>query len=447
MKTGRCQPRFNIDPRLDSQNTLFRAFQGLTLHSDWAGDVPESTMAFQLASKNASMDEIFECAQVHFPLLCALTVEGGHCKHPPKIEYFRDEEFTNPSPSPNLTYSGNGFDRKSAAFSIPGSYIPIGQPTPRLFINQPYNSCFPPPCRPGYPINQTYSYLPPPRRPYKKSQLSALPDTTTLILKGAWNIIRSSRDFSTLTSALPSLREFHCTFHKPKTGAYMAICESLKSGFPPTITNLNLCLEGLYTKNASSLKKWQKLYPQYHICRNLGAITPQLECLTYTGRVCGALFSTAVKAVGQSSGSCSRLRAIDIVVNNVCREPCTYNDGTGIHNWSFIQAFEALVLQAVRSLHTYTALKNIRIRFVDLDSPAPLLNPMFHLEGGKAWGFWSEEILRVLKEARPEVNFGRLPRDLGKDVWTSPQGEFDGTGKFRSTSVEYYKAMAQVGGF
>ena len=435
MRAGRCQPRFTIEPRPDSQTSLFRAFQGLALQSDWAGEVSEPTTAFQPASKNATMDEIFGCAQALFPLLCAVTVEGGHCKRPPKVQYFREEERTDPSPNPFLRHSIVPFlekeiEPKSIAPSIPNIYPATGQSQPRLPIHQISNSFSSPPCK-----------------SQRKAQLPDLPNTTTLVLKGAWNIIRSSTDFSTLASAIPSLREFHCTYHKPKTGAYIAICDSLKADIPPTITNLNLCLEGLYTKSSSSLKKWRKLYPEYHICRSLGTITPQLESLAYTGRVCGALFSTAVKALEQARGSCNRLKSIDIVVSNVCRESGTNNDGTGIHNWPFIQAFEALVLQAVRSLHKYTALKHIRIRFVDLDSPAPLLNPSFHLEGDKAWGFWSDEILRVLQEARPQVAFGRSSSSPRGDSWTVLQDDFLGTGKYRSTSVEYYKAMAQAGGF
>ena len=434
MRTGRCQPRFTMEPRPDSQTLLFRAFQGLALQSDWAGEVSEPTTAFQPASKNATMDEIFGHAQALFPLLCAVTVEGGHCKRPPKVQYFREEEHTGPTYNPFLKrfiipFPEKGIGSKSVTLSFPNIYPATGQSQPWQPTHQEYNPFYPTACV-----------------PHRRAQLPILPDTTTLVLKGAWNIIRSSTDFSTLASALPSLREFHCTYHKPKTGAYIAICDSLNADFPPTITNLNLCLEGLYTKSSSSLKKWRKLYPEYHICRSLGAIAPQLESLAYTGRVCGALFSTAVKAVDQARGGCNRLKSIDIVVSNVCREPGTNNDGTGIHNWPFIQAFEALVLQAVRSLYTYPALKHIRIRFVDLDSPAPLLNPTFHLEGDKAWGFWSDEILRVLHEARPQVAFGRFPSSPHEDSWTVLQDDFLGTGKFRSTSVEYYKAMAQAGG-
>lgn len=145
---------------------------------------------------------------------------------------------------------------------------------------------------------------------------------------------------------------------------------------------------------------------------------------------------------------CTRLRTIDIVVNNVCREHGAHNDGTGIHNWPFIQAFELLVLKAVRSLQAYTKITNMRIRFIDLDSPAPLLNPMFHLEGGRAWGLWNEEILGALREARPQVRFG-----VSSNALVDEEAELldrhmavSGLGRYRCMTSDYYRAMAHGGG-
>lgn len=289
--------------------------------------------------------------------------------------------------------------------------------------------------------------LAPPASKIRLPHLPILPSTKTLILKGAWNLIRSVSDFDILSSALPSIREFHCTYHKPKTDAYIAMSDSLRH-FPSTITHLNLCLEGLYTKNGSSLQKWRKLYPKYHICRNIGAIAPQLESLTYTGRVCSTLFSSATEAAEKTRESYTRLKIIDIVVNNVCREHGAHNDGTGIHNWPFVQAFEILVLKAVRSLQTYTKVSNMRIRFIDLDSPAPLLNPVFHLEGDRAWGLWSEEILGALREARPQVRFGVSSTALVEEEadLLDRRMAVSGLGRYRCMTSDYYRAMAYAGG-
>lgn len=430
MRTGQSRLRSAADQQPDGELSLFHAFQGLAINSYRTEDGQPAPTAFQLASKNATMDEIFGCAQAVFPYLCALTVEGGHCKRPPKVRYFREaniiDAFQNPR-SVVATPSGGGtIDSRIITPSMP-TFLPEN-----LQFNLPI-------------LHQPQPFSPPLFQQTLESQLPPISSTTTLILKGAWNMVRSSADFSILATALPSIREFHCTYHKPKTGAYRAICDSLAYDFPPTVTSLNLCLEGLYTKNASSLKKWRKLYPTHHICRNLGAVAPQLESLTYTGRVCGAIFSSAIKAAEQTRGSCTRLKSIDIVVNNVCRDSATNNDGTGMYNYAFIQGFEALVVQGVRMLQTYTYVKNMRIRFIDLDSPAPQLNPTFHLEGNRAWGLWSEEILSLLREARPDVRFLGWPGKLidgGEEVL-----ERDATGLKRSVGVEYYKAMAQAGSF
>lgn len=430
MRPGQTQQRLLVDPQSDGHFSLFHAFQGLAINANRTEDGQPAPTAFQLASKNATMDEVFGYAQVLFPYLCALTIEGGHCKRPPKVRYFREANTINA-----LQNLRSGVAMPSLVKTIESRIV-----TPSMPTCQQENVQFKLPI-----IHQPQPFAPHFMQQIIEPQLPQLSNSKTLILKGAWNMIRSSADFSTFATALPSLREFHCTYHKPKTGAYRAICDSLACGFPPTVTSLNLCLEGLYTKNASSLKKWRKLYPTHHICRNLGAVAPQLESLTYTGRVCGAIFSSAIKAAEQTRGSCTRLKSIDIVVNNVCRDPTTNNDGTGMYNLAFIQGFEALVVQGVRALQTYTSVKNMRIRFIDLDSPAPQLNPMFHLEGNRAWGLWSEEILSLLKEARPEVRFLGWPGKLidgGEEVM-----ERDSTGLRRSVGVEYYKAVAQVGSF
>ena len=430
MKARQPQPRIMRDPQKDEQSVLLYSVQELAINASRTEDGPPAPTAFQLASKNATIDEIFACAQTLFPCLCALTIEGGHCKRPPKVRYFREANVSNaPHTTRSVVNMSSGFG--TILFKILNPSMPT-------FLQENVQSNLPVLHQPQPLAPQSFQRLIEP-------QLPRLLDTRTLILKGAWNMVRSSADFSILATAMPSIREFHCTYHKPKTGAYRAICDSLAHNFPPTITSVNLCLEGLYTKNASSLKKWRKLYPTHHICRNLGAVAPQLESLTYSGRVCGAIFSSAIKAAEQTRGSCTRLKSIDIVVNNLCRDPATNNDGTGMYNFAFIQGFEALVLQGIRMLQTYTSVKNMRIRFIDLDSPAPQLNPTFHLDGNQAWGLWSEDILSLLREARPDVTFLGWPGKLihgGEEVL-----ERDATGLRRSVGVEYYKAIAHMGSF
>lgn len=90
-----------------------------------------------------------------------------------------------------------------------------------------------------------------------------------------------------------------------------------------------------------------------------------------------------------------------------------WNDGTGINNWDFIQRFEKIVTEAVRALELYPYLSYLRIRYIDLDSLNPLLNPYFHFQGNAfdmsakstCMGVWNEEILSLLRSARPGVEF------------------------------------------
>ena len=435
-RPGRSHSRFGAEQHSNVGGpTLLRAFQGLAVGANSSGGIQDASALFQLASQNATIEDIFGCAQVLYPGLCALTVEGGHCKRPPKVQYFRGDVEDRPS-------------RKIQAKACE-TPTPTGQKNDESNLNSINQSMLELP-QISPPLGAAYSSTPSPSSPCSVQSLPTLPHTKTLILKGAWNIVRSPADFAVLVSALPSLREFHCTYHKPKTMAYATMYESLALNFSSTITHLNLCLEGLYTKNASSLKKWRKLYPMRHICRSLGAMTPRLESLTYTGRVCGTLFHAAQFAAEAARQHCPKLKAIDIVVNNVCRDPKTHNDSTGIYNWAFIQLFESLVIHAVRSLQVYTIVRTMRIRFIDLDSPAPLLNPMFHLEGDRAWGIYSDEICKALTQSRPKVQWGNLPGEYGYDA---PLGSPDQAvhqchlrGDHRVVSVAYYKAMARAGG-
>ena len=294
--------------------------------------------AYQLASHNSSLDEIFGCVGVLFPAACILTIEGGHCKKPPMMQHFR------------------------------------GQPSMR--------------------------------------KLPDLPNIRTLILKGAWNIMREPWHFEIMALALPNIREWHCTYAKPKKIAYQTICKVLRH-FPSTLTHLNICLEGFYTKDSPSHAKMCLLQKEHHLCRDLGRIVPQLEALTFTGRVCSCLFKTAIE--GTEEVRKPRLKSVDLIVKNCCREISAPNDGTGIHHWGFIKAFEALTIESVRSLQSYLDLAFLRIRFIDLDSPCPLLNPYFQLQNNVCTGIWTEEILSTLHQVRPAAAFAVLNEDQGYD--------------------------------
>jgi hypothetical protein len=88
-------------------------------------------------------------------------------------------------------------------------------------------------------------------------------------------------------------------------------------------------------------------------------------------------------------------------------------DGSGINDPSFISALEKLVVCGVASLRALKSLDFLRIRFVDLESPMPLLNPFFQLKNNKCAGLWSDKILLALSAARPEASFIELSEDFG----------------------------------
>ena len=339
-------------------------------------------LAYQLASQNSTLEEIFALAKFVFPDACILSLEGGHCKKPPMIQHFRN---------PSLTAT------KSAPQGLP-----------------------------------------------------SLPNIRTLVLKGSWNLMREESHFLTITSALPNLREWQCSYAKPKVGAYTTICSSLRH-FPPTLVHLNLCLEGFYYKEPTSpfkCFKWRQLYPENHICHDLARITPQLESLTYTGRTCSSFFTTAVHSASQMRGI-PRLKSLDFVVKNCCRHASTdsWNESAGIHNWGFIKAFEAVVAAGVKSLQTFTRLNFLRVRYIDLDSPCPLLNPYFQMQGSTCTGLWNEDIITSLDLGRPGARFEELSEqtDWGRRRSTSPtSGEmaFWPRGRPKSMRAESYLVLS-----
>lgn len=106
---------------------------------------------------------------------------------------------------------------------------------------------------------------------------------------------------------------------------------------------------------------------------------------------------------------------------------------------SFIEAFEHLVLSAVRSLEKFPNLAYLRIRFVDLgestasarylcsilttvaESVLPALNPYFTLRNGQCTGVWSERIVEEMARVRPEVKFPELSESFG-DIFYNKEG-------------------------
>lgn len=88
-------------------------------------------------------------------------------------------------------------------------------------------------------------------------------------------------------------------------------------------------------------------------------------------------------------------------------------DGTGITDMKFITALESLVVAGVRSLDFLGDLNFLRIRYIDLESPMPLLNPFFQMKDNQCIGLWSESILEALSSIRPVARYIELSEDFG----------------------------------
>ncbi|KAL8895910.1 MAG: hypothetical protein Q9207_007956 [Kuettlingeria erythrocarpa] len=355
-------------------------------------DISDMTQAFQQSSTNASLDDIFRLTRDVFPEVYVLTIEGGQGKRTPQVRVHRHPQRT-----------------------APWGPIRVNLPTfRRLAIN---------------------------------------PQIGSLVVKGAWNVIREPNDYFVLQAALPNLREYHCIYSKPKTQAYLAMCSVLRF-LPPSINSLNICLEGLTSKPTSSPEKWRLMHSSNHICTDIGRVLPWLESFSYTGRVCRSIFRDACK-YAQSMRDTSRLKSIDLIVRNCCRpgvDPGSSNDATGIYQMDFIIAFKNLVIEAVRSLSVFESVNYLRIRFLDLDSPNPLLNPYFQLQGNSVMGIWNDEILSLLKAVRPNAEYdcldmadcGTPHRDAFADNLLGGLVPLPRGGRPKSMNVDAYAALAEA---
>ena len=185
----------------------------------------------------------------------------------------------------------------------------------------------------------------------------------TLVCKGQWNLIRGESDFNAIVSALPNLREWHGSYSKPKSKAYLTMAAILPR-LPAQMTNLQLCLDGDYRRELSFPRYFLKVSDKLHFCRRLAEAAPALEHLSYTGRVCRAFFDLAAHRTDPRR---SKLRSIDLTVKNCCRHVNAWQEsGSGITDMHFINAFETLVLAGIRALAKFKNLEYLRIRYVDL---------------------------------------------------------------------------------
>ncbi|KAF5658491.1 hypothetical protein FHETE_9848 [Fusarium heterosporum] len=244
--------------------------------------------------------------------------------------------------------------------------------------------------------------------------LPVLESVQTLVTRGQWNLMRDNQDFATVLNALPALNEWQGSYSKPKSKSYITMAEFVPQ-VPRHITNLSLCLESDYRREGVMPPFYMKVMQKTHICTKMAEALPSLEHFSYTGRVCHHFFDMAMRSTDSRT---SRLKTIDLTVKNCCRHNASFHEaGSGIQDMGFIDAFEKLVLWAIRSLGKFKEVVYLRIRFVDLDSVLPPLNPFFIMRNGACSGVWSERILAEMGRVRPDVNFPELSESFGNIVY------------------------------
>jgi len=311
-------------PALYSTRRIVQTFVNATTTS--FEETSNVNSIYQSSSHNASVEEIFRFVQSYFRGARVLTLEGGHCKGSAKVQLWEDD----------IDYL-DGWGRN----------------------------------------------------------LPVLENIRVLVLKGAWNLMREPMDFHHLMHAFPSVSEWHTAYSKPKAGIYLSripleghIHESAANALldvariipdlPRNITRLNLCIEHAFCKEACSPVFWRKVYPASHICLELAKAAPQLESLTYTGRICAGFFDRLCRIIEQRGERC-KLKSVDLIVKNCCRDRTVWLDGSGINNFGFIKCFEQLVTAGVKALGTLKDLQDMNIRFIDIgESPKFTLVLMFH---------------------------------------------------------------------
>lgn len=234
----------------------------------------------------------------------------------------------------------------------------------------------------------------------------------TLVCKGQWNLIRSDDDFDAIVYALPNLQEWHGNYSKAKSKSYLCMAAILPK-LPQGLTSLSLNLEGVeYRRELSFPAYFLKVSNTLHFCTKLAEAAPSLEHFAYTGRVCRQFFDLLARLVDPRT---TRLKSIDLTVRNCCRHVVHWNEsGSGITDMNFINAFEQLVLAGIRALGRLKAVEYLRIRYVDLDSPVPPLNPYFILRDGWCSGVWSDAIVAELNRTRPDAQFEDLAESFGE---------------------------------
>lgn len=257
--------------------------------------------------------------------------------------------------------------------------------------------------------------------------LPKLPQIETFVMRGAWNLVRHYRHWINVSRALPNLRELHFVYPTARSDVDLLVAKILNQP-PARLRHLNLNIEGTGIGDDPGIS--QRLCPEA-VCTLLGQIAFYLETFSFTGKVCHLLFET-LKRVAQRNRWPPRLKSLDLSVLSCCPDrkdpntPPNPDPIRGIDNLKFINAFEKIVIEAVKCLEFLPALTYLNIRFLDISPFCPQVKPYFTLTGNQCTGLWSDEILDALRQSRPMAQFVELSDGI--------HPEFDKEGAFVAIS-------------
>ncbi|CAG8243067.1 unnamed protein product [Penicillium salamii] len=250
--------------------------------------------------------------------------------------------------------------------------------------------------------------------------LAKLDQIRTLVMRGAWNVVRRWETWRVIEEALPNMTGLHCFYSHAHNGNYMTTLY-LAADFPEKLQHLNLTLEGFSDIRDNIHNSIPKpiLLP---ICQSLGVAAYQLETLTFTGRVCTDFFNALLCHARRVRVGTSPLQSIDITVKGCCFHRVAQDEYSndrvvtyqlaGLSNMSFIRSFHSLVCEGLKALAVLPKVNYLRIRFIDMDSQLPMQNPYFELKGDWCTGLWSGPILRLLGNCRPHASFVELSNGI-----------------------------------
>ncbi|CAG8062765.1 unnamed protein product [Penicillium salamii] len=246
--------------------------------------------------------------------------------------------------------------------------------------------------------------------------LTKLDKIGTLVMRGAWNLVRRWETWREIEAALPNMTGLHCLYSHAHNGNYMTTLY-LAADFPEKLEHLNLTLEGYSDRRDNIHNNIPKpiLLP---ICQSLGVAAYQLKTLTLTGRVCTDFFNALLCHGRRVSAGISPLRTIDITVKGCCFHQVAQDEhgndrvvtyqSAGINSRLFNRSFHSLVCEGLTALQVLPNVNHLRIRFIDMDSQLPLQNPYFELKDDRCTGLWSVPILQLLEICRPRASFVEL---------------------------------------